>query len=298
MRRVTNGAPLSAGVGFRPAMFSVFPCLAIGLAKPQPTAHSAARPDSCPSTSAQTRFPKSTPKKISQNLAKLCLLGVSECRMYLRYSLPMSAVLTKTQAKVLAFVEQASAQDGRPPTMREVADHFGWSSTSTAQQHLAVLERKGHLSRTPNSPRSLRVSKPLRALRAEQTVAVPLLGRIAAGAPIFALEEAEEVLPLPRSLFRGDNLFALRVKGDSMIQAGIYDGDIAVLRSGKDFSEGDIAAVVVDEEATLKRVFKSKQGIRLHAENPAYPDRLISFEQTQQSFRLAGVLVGTIRRFT
>lgn len=210
----------------------------------------------------------------------------------------MNAALTKTQAKVLAFVEQASAQDGRPPTMREVADHFGWSSTSTAQQHLAALERKGRLSRTPNSPRSLRVSKPLRALRTEQTVAVPLLGRIAAGAPIFALEEAEELLPLPRTLFRGDNLFALRVKGDSMIQAGIYDGDIAVLRSGQDFSEGDIAAVVVDEEATLKRVFTSKQGIRLHAENPAYADRLISSEQIKQSCRLAGVLVGTIRRFT
>lgn len=210
----------------------------------------------------------------------------------------MNAALTKTQAKVLAFVEQASAQDGRPPTMREVANHFGWSSTSTAQQHLAALERKGHLSRTPNSPRSLRVSKPLRALQTAQTVAVPLLGRIAAGAPIFALEEAEELLPLPRTLFRGDNLFALRVKGDSMIEAGIFDGDIAVLRSGQDFSEGDIAAVVVDEEATLKRVFKSKQGIRLHAENPAYPERLLSSEQIKQSFRLAGVLVGTIRRFT
>lgn len=210
----------------------------------------------------------------------------------------MITALTKIQAKVLAFVEQASALEGRPPTMREVADHFGWSSTSTAQQHLEALERKGHLSRTPNSPRSLRVSKPLRARRKEQMVVVPLLGRIAAGAPIFALEEAEEVLPLPRLLFHGENLFALRVKGDSMIQAGIFDGDIAVLRTAQDFSEGDIAAVVVDEEATLKRVFKSKQGIRLHAENPAYPDRLLSSEQIKHSFRLAGVLVGTIRRFT
>lgn len=210
----------------------------------------------------------------------------------------MIATLTKTQAKVLAFVEQASALDGRPPSIREVADYFGWSSTSTAQQHLAAIEKKGHLSRTPNSPRSLRLTKSLRARRKEQTVAVPLVGRIAAGVPVFALEEAEEVLPLPRSLFRGENLFALRVKGDSMIQAGIYDGDIAVLRSSHDFSEGDIAAVVVDEEATLKRVFKSNQGIRLHAENPAYADRHITSEQTQQSFRIAGVLVGTIRQFT
>lgn len=210
----------------------------------------------------------------------------------------MAACLTATQAKVLAFIEQASAQDGRPPTIKEVAKHFGWSSISTAQQHLGALEKKGYLSRTPNSPRSLRVTKPQRAVLAEQTVTAPLLGRIAAGVPIFALEETEEILSLPKALFHGDNLFALRVKGDSMVQAGIFDGDIAVLRSGPNFSDGDIAAVVVDEEATLKRVFKSKRGICLRAENPAYADRLVSSEQIKQSFRLAGVLVGTIRRFT
>jgi repressor LexA len=182
--------------------------------------------------------------------------------------------------------------------MKEVARHFGWSSVSTAQQHLAALQKKGRLARIPHSPRALRVTRPLRAMKSDQSVAVPLVGRIAAGSPSFALEEAEEVLPLPRALFRGSSLFALRVKGDSMIDAGIFDGDIAVLRSGSDFSDGDIAAVVVDEEATLKRVFKTKRGVRLHAENLAYADRLLPTEQIKQSFRLAGVLVGTIRRFS
>ena len=209
----------------------------------------------------------------------------------------MEASLTHTQSKVLAYVEQALTENGHPPTMREISDYFGWSSTSTAQQHLAALQKKGRLSRTPKSPRSLRVTKPLRTARADQTVAVPLVGRIAAGSPIFALEEAEEILPLPRKLFRGSDLFALRVKGDSMIDAGIFDGDIAVLRSSPDFSDGDISAVVVEEEATLKRVFKTKRGLRLNAENPTYPDRLVSAEQIKQSFRLAGVLVGTIRSF-
>jgi repressor LexA len=209
----------------------------------------------------------------------------------------MDASLTNIQSKVLAFVEQSSAQNGRPPTITEVARQFGWSSTSTAQQHLKALEKKGRMTRTPNSARSIRVIKPLREVGSGQIVAVPLVGRIAAGSPIFALEEAEEVLPLPRALFRGSSLFALRVKGDSMINAGIFDGDIAVLRSGPDFSDGDIAAVVVDEEATLKRVYRTNRGIRLHPENLAYPDRLVSLEQVKQSFRLAGVLVGTIRRF-
>ena len=210
----------------------------------------------------------------------------------------MTISLTTTQEKVLAFVEQASALSGPPPTIREVAQHFGWSSTSTAQQHLGALQKKGRLARTPGSPRSLRVTGPLRVASSAQTVAVPLVGRIAAGTPIFALEETEEALILPRTLFQGNGLFALRVKGDSMIDAGIFDCDIAVLRSGPDFSDGDIAAVVVEEEATLKRVFKTKRGLRLHAENPAYPDRLVTSEQIKQSFRLAGVLVGTIRRFS
>jgi repressor LexA len=210
----------------------------------------------------------------------------------------MTISLTTTQEKVLAFVEQASALSRPPPTIREVAQHFGWSSTSTAQQHLGALQKKGWLARTPGSPRSLRVTEPLRAASSAQTVAVPLVGRIAAGTPIFALEETAEALILPRTLFQGNGLFALRVKGDSMINAGIFDRDIAVLRSGPDFSDGDIAAVVVEEEATLKRVFKTKRGLRLRAENPAYPDRLVTSEQIKQSFRLAGVLVGTIRRFS
>lgn len=210
----------------------------------------------------------------------------------------MATSLTSIQSDVLTFVEEFSSQNGHPPTMKEIAQYFGWKSTSTVQQHLEALRKKGVLDWTPKSPRSLRVLKPLRPIRADQTVAVPLVGRIAAGLPIFALEEAEEVLPLPKALFRGSSLFALRVKGDSMVNAGIFDGDIAVLRSGPDFSDGDIAAVVVEEEATLKRVFKTKRGVRLHAENPAYADRFVWSEQIKQSFRLAGVLVGTIRRFT
>lgn len=210
----------------------------------------------------------------------------------------MAISLTITQAKVLAFVKQASAQSKPPPTMKEVAQRFGWSSTSTAQQHLAALQKKGRLARTPKSPRSLRVTGPVRTASLDQTIAVPLIGRIAAGSPIFALQDAEEILPLPSALFYGNGLFALRIEGDSMIDAGIFDGDIAVLRSGPDFSDGDIAAVVLEDEATLKRVFKTKRGLRLQAENPAYQDRLVTSEQVKQSFRLAGVLVGTIRRFS
>lgn len=209
----------------------------------------------------------------------------------------MNSDLTSIQKKLLAFVEDFSAESGYPPIMREVAEHFG-KSISTVQQHLAALEKKGYLTRAPHSPRSLRVTALRHSTAPGPTVSVPLVGRIAAGLPIFALEQAEEILALPRSLFRGESLFSLRVTGDSMIDAGIFDGDIAVLSARPDFRDGEIAAVVVDEEATLKRIFRTEDGVRLQSENPEYPDRFVGSDQIKRSFRLAGVLVSTIRQFS
>ena len=144
--------------------------------------------------------------------------------------------------------------------------------------------------------RSTQLTGPGEGADLQDVISVPLVGWIPAGNPAFALECQEDVLPLPRRLFRGRNLFALRVKGDSMIGAGIFDGDLAVLSAGQEWSDGVIAAVVLDEEATLKRVFRAPHGVRLHAENPAYADRIIS-EKSTTACRVAGVLVGTVRKF-
>ncbi|MCX6866810.1 MAG: transcriptional repressor LexA [Verrucomicrobia bacterium] len=205
--------------------------------------------------------------------------------------------LTARQNQVLQFVEDFQQENGGSPTLQEICAHFCFSSLSSAQEHLRLIERKGFLSRKPHSSRSIRSLRRDARFASLQITCVPLVGNIAAGAPTFALEEAEETLPLPKSLFRGRNLFALRVRGDSMIKAAIFDGDIAVLRSQADFTDGDIAAVVVDEEATLKRVFRVGSGLRLHAENDLYPDRVITPVQMQRSCRVAGILLGTIRRF-
>jgi repressor LexA len=160
-----------------------------------------------------------------------------------------------------------------------------------------LIEQKGFLTRTPRSSRSIRVVKQERKIEPSQMISVPVVGKIAAGLPIFAFEEAGEVLALPRKLFRGRSLFALRVEGDSMTKAGIFDDDIAVLRKQPDFTDGDIAAVIVDEEATLKRLFRTAKGLRLHPENDAYRDRIIPAAQVDRACRVAGILVGTIRRF-
>lgn len=209
----------------------------------------------------------------------------------------MSSTLTRRQTQILRFLEDYQEEHGRSPTLHEISKHFGFRSLTSAQQHVRLIKKKGFVTTIPRSSRSIRVVKSEREIEPSSMIAVPLVGKIAAGSPTFALEEAEEVLALPRTLFRGRDLFALRVEGDSMTKAGIFDGDIAVLRSQLDFANGDIAAVVVDEEATLKRVFRTAKGLRLHPENDALRDRIIPPAQVNRSCRVAGVLVGTIRRF-
>lgn len=209
----------------------------------------------------------------------------------------VSNQLTTRQTQIFHFVEDFHKKHGGAPTLRELCDHFSFKSLSSAQGHLRLIEQKGFLTKTANRSRSIRLVHAAPQMDPEQMVSVPLIGKIAAGAPSFALEETEDILTLPKSLFPGRKLFALRVRGDSMIKAGIYDGDFAILKSQPDFTDGEIAAVVVDEEATLKRLFRTTKGLRLHPENDAYFDRFISPSQLKRSCRVAGILVGTIRRF-
>jgi repressor LexA len=214
-----------------------------------------------------------------------------------QYLNEMRSGLTKRQDEIYQFLRDQRDQCGVCPSQEEIRQHFGFRSQNTVQEHLRLLEQKDFIKRIPRKARSIQLTAPGERTDAHDLVVVPLVGWIPAGNPAFALECQEDVLHLPRRLFRGRSLFALRVKGDSMTGAGIFDGDIAVLSAGKEWSEGVIAAVVLDEEATLKRVFRSPQGVRLQAENPAYADRVISENSRVNSCRVAGVLVATIRSF-
>ena len=129
-----------------------------------------------------------------------------------------------------------------------------------------------------------------------ELVRVPLVGRIAAGNPIAAVEDVEAEIPLPRALWRGDKLFALRVRGDSMVGAGIFNGDIAIVNAQAEAISGKIAAVVIGDDTTLKRIFRTSDGLRLHAENASYQD-LIFDRAAASAIHVAGVLVGTLRWF-
>src|SRR3954464_9840968 len=182
--------------------------------------------------------------------------------------------LTQRQAQVYSFLQEYQRREGGIPTLLEICKHFRFKSINSAREHLRLIERKGLLQRSPGRPRAIKLAIKLPEISPD-SVGVPLLGRIAAGQPSMALEEVEDTLPLPRQLFRGKRLFALRVRGDSMIGAGIFDGDVAVLDAERDARDGDIAAVVVEGEATLKRIYKNSKGLRLRAENPSIPERFV-----------------------
>jgi repressor LexA len=204
-----------------------------------------------------------------------------------------SEKLTSRQKQVLAFLQDRQEQTGFAPTLHETADHFGFKSPNSVRQHLRLIEKKGFVHRVPGRSRALVV---VRVNQAEtETVRVPLLGRIPAGNPVMASEEREAFLSLPAQFYRGIQLFALRVHGSSMKNAGILDGDIAVLDGAREILDGVIGAIVINNVATLKRIYRKPDGLLLKAENPEFRDLKITGLDTEQT-RIVGVLVGVIRK--
>lgn len=198
--------------------------------------------------------------------------------------------LTTRQQQVLEFIETCLEKDGRPPTLREVAGHFGWRSDNAARQHLEALETKGAIVIDRGQARGIRLverhrPKPMRE--------VPLVGRVPAGVPIEAIEEVERQVGLDPQMFPESDVFALTVRGDSMTGIGIHDGDTAVVRKVERAEHGDIVVAMIDGDATLKR-YQLRQGhIVLHPENPAYRDIVVD---DPEMFRMVGQVIGIIRR--
>jgi repressor LexA len=191
-------------------------------------------------------------------------------------------VLTGRQQEIWNFLVDYVDRHGYPPTVREIGEKVGLASPSTVHAHLANLERGGYLRRDPTKPRALELIGHRRALaepvelRAgeRETHALPLVGQIAAGGPLLAEENVEDYIGVPEPLSRGGEEFLLRVKGDSMINAGILDGDIVVVRRQQDARNGEIVVALVGDdesanEATVKRFFREEGRVRLQPENDA-----------------------------
>ncbi|MFC4132623.1 transcriptional repressor LexA [Hamadaea flava] len=186
-----------------------------------------------------------------------------------------TSILTPRQRGILGVIRDWVVRHGYPPTAREIADRVGLSSTSTVAKHLRDLEDRGYLRRGRAATRPVDVRMFLQptgsdAPDASPPAMVPLLGAIAAGGPILAEEHPEEILALPRELVGRGTLFCLRVRGESMIDAAICDGDIVVVRQQPDAYSGDIVAAMIDGEATVK-VYRKRGGhVLLEPQNPAY----------------------------
>ncbi|WP_406408731.1 transcriptional repressor LexA [Streptomyces sp. NBC_01643] len=185
--------------------------------------------------------------------------------------------LTERQAAIVNFIEREVARKGYPPSMREIGQAVKLTSTSSVSHQMAALEKKGLLYRDPHRPRAYRVHTRWTDKFPEAPTApapamalVPLVGRIAAGAPILAEETVEDMLPLPRQLVGEGRLFALKVVGDSMIEAAICDGDIVIIRQMGSADHGDIVAALLDGEATVKRLRREDGRVWLVPHNPAY----------------------------
>jgi repressor LexA len=182
-------------------------------------------------------------------------------------------MLTERQRQILDFLTKYVDAHGYPPTVREIGEAVGLASPSTVHAHLANLERAGLLKRDPTKPRALELRREPKAV-ASDVHKLPLVGEIAAGGPLLAEENVEEYLAVPEPLSKGGEEFLLRVKGDSMVNAGILDGDIAVVERRQDARNGDIVVALAGEdesadEATLKRFFREDGRVRLQPENDA-----------------------------
>ncbi len=180
--------------------------------------------------------------------------------------------LTDRQRQVLDFIKAEVARQGFPPTVRDIGKAVGLHSSSTVHAHLGALEAKGFIRRDPSKPRALEVlekdlkAAPVTPLPAN-VIRLPVVGAVAAGVPTLAAENIETTLQLPTELVRDDATFVLRVKGDSMVDAGILDGDYVAVREQPDAVNGEIVVAQLDDDATVKRFFRESDRIRLQPEN-------------------------------
>ncbi len=201
----------------------------------------------------------------------------------------MGAKLTPRQREILDYIRKEIRERGYPPSVREIGEATGLSSSSTVHGHLARLEEKGFLRRDPDKPRAIEITGE-RQLRQQRLVSVPLVGRVTAGQPILAVQNIEETYALPYDFVHGDSVFMLRVEGESMIEAGIFDGDLVMVRSQDSAVNGDIVVALLGDEATVKRFYNEGDEVRLQPENSAMSPIY------SRDVRVLGKVIGLYRR--
>jgi repressor LexA len=223
----------------------------------------------------------------------------------------MPEILTERQREILDFIAASISDRGYPPTLREIGEHFGIRSTNGVNDHLKALEKKGHLRREDLKSRAMRpTAAPTRisslASRTPANVApvngnddlceVPILGRVAAGKPILAVENVEDTVKVDRVLIGGyREVFGLRIVGDSMIEDGIFDGDYVFVKKTPSANPGDIVVAMIEEEATVKRYFPERDHIRFQPANSNMSPIIVK-KSDFKSVDIIGIVVGIYRK--
>ena len=207
----------------------------------------------------------------------------------------MNRNLTSRQEEGLEFIRNYIQEQGAPPTLREIADGLGISSSNGARSLVEVLERKGVLERRPGLSRGLVITDGTESEDTRGIRKVPILGQVAAGAPILAEENLEGYVRVDEELIGAQNhSFALTVKGDSMINAGIFDGDTVIARLQATAVTGDLVVAILDDEATVKFFFPDSERVRLEPANPNYEPIMVNPRDTP--FRIAGKVTALVRK--
>ncbi len=208
--------------------------------------------------------------------------------------MPMPSSLTEKQVRFLEFILDYREEQGTAPTIQEMADHFGYASPGSVQRYLEALEKKGYIRRRERLARGVELIWENVRKVFWQRMGIPVVGRVAAGSPILAEANIEEVLDLQDLFPNDDELFALRVEGDSMVEAGILEGDLVVLRPQPTADSGQIVAAIVDNgepEGTVKRFNRRGDQVVLEPANPNYQPIVAD------DVRIVGVALGVVRRF-
>ncbi len=197
--------------------------------------------------------------------------------------------ISAKQQEILEYIKETILKKGYPPAVREICEAVHLKSTSSVHSHLETLEKNGYIRRDPTKPRTIEIIDDCFQMTRREVVNVPLVGTIAAGQPILAEQNIENYFPIPVELLPNQETFMLRVKGDSMINVGIFDGDQIIVKSQPSARNGEIVAALVDDSATVKRFFKENGHYRLQPENDSMDPIIVDHVE------ILGVVIGLIR---
>jgi len=206
-------------------------------------------------------------------------------------------ILTKRQGEILKFIISNKEKFGYPPSIPEIQENFSFKSPNAVQDHLGALERKGYISRRAHKARGIEVLSHATSNKNDKNKAteIPIVGEISAGRPILAQENIEGTIVIDKSIVKSSNgIFALKVNGESMINAGILNGDYVIASQQQNAEQGDIVVALIEDEATVKRFYKEKNRIRLQPENDTMKPIII--KPNEKQIRIIGKIKGVIRK--